>query len=562
MKFNDMPYKHIDIKDYQIKQNALIEEIKKTTIHSNLKKLMDSYDKNYIDVTTNMALAEVRHTIDTFDEYYTKEYNYICEISPLIDNITDNFNSVILNHSEINFIKETYGQYYILKLQIKAKTFNEEIIDLLILESKLENDYDILIAGAKIPFDGKINNLSQMALYSHNLDRNIRRNAALAVDNFYRENDETIGNIYTELVNVRDKIAKKLGFNNFIELGYLRLNRVDYDAKMVSEFRNNLKKYVVPLASKIYDKQSSRLGIKKPYWYDFSLNYIDGDPIPKGNKDELVNKALKMYQEMSNETSEFFKFMLDNELMNLDTKPGKMGGGYCTHFTKYDSPFIFANFNGTKDDINVLTHEAGHAFESYYANKFIANKDLICPTYEAAEIHSTTMEFFAYPFLSSFFGDDTLKYIHSHMSEAITFLPYSLAVDHFQHLVYENPNKDQVWRKKIWLELEQIYLPWRDYGECSFTASGTFWYRQSHIFGSPFYYIDYALAQICALEFYLEDLKDHSNAWNRYLKLCSLGGTMPFLQLIKEIGLSSPFDMNTIKNIIDSLVPIIERIKI
>ena len=288
MKFNDMPYKHIDIKEYQLKQTALIEEIKKTTIHSNLKQLIDSYDKNYIDVTTNMALAEVRHTIDTFDEYYTKEYNYICEISPLIDNITDNFNNVLLNHSEINFIKETYGQYYILKLQIKAKTFSEKIIDLLVLESKLENDYDILIAGAKIPFDGKINNLSQMALYSHNLNRDVRRNAALAVDNFYKENDEIIGNIYTDLVNVRDKIAKKLGFNNFIELGYLRLNRVDYDAKMVSEFRDNLKKYVVPLASKLYDKQASRLGIKKPYWYDFSLNYIDGDPIPKGNKDELV----------------------------------------------------------------------------------------------------------------------------------------------------------------------------------------------------------------------------------------------------------------------------------
>ncbi len=560
MKFKDLPYCRVDIKEYQDKQTKLINKINNTVDHKQLKDLINTYNKNYIDVATSTALAEVRHTIDTNDKFYADEYNYICEITPLINDISDKYNKVLLNHSKKEYLIELLGQYYFTKLEAEAKTFNDSVINLLVLESKLVNQYDTIIANAKIEFDGRYNNLSQMAKYGQNLDREIRKNAAIAVDNFYAQNDAEISKIYDELVKVRDQIAKKLGFKNYIELGYLRLNRTDYNADSVAKFRDLIKTKVVPIANKLYLEQAKRIEITDPYMYDYSLNYLDGDPTPKSNN--LVQEAYKMYSEMSNETKEFFTFMKDNDLMDLETKPGKMSGGYCTDFLKYNSPFIFANFNNTSDDVNTLTHEAGHAFEFYYASKFIDNKALISPTLETCEIHSMAMEFFAYPWLNYFFKEDTNKYIHLHLTSAITFLPYAVAVDHFQHLVYENPNATSNERKEIWHKLEQIYLPWRNYGECSFTATGTYWYRQGHIFSSPFYYIDYALAQICALEFYLNDLDSHQDAWQKYLQLCSLGGTDSFLNLIKKVGIASPFLNETITNILSKLLPIVGGIKL
>ena len=560
MKFKDLPYNRIDIKEYQHKQSTLINKINKTVDHNELKNLINTYNINYIDAATKTTLAEVRHTIDANDKFYADEYNYICEITPLINDISNKYNLVLLNHSEKEYLVELLGQYYFTKLETEAKTFNDSVIDLLVLETKLVNQYDTIIANAKIEFDGRYNNLSQMAKYGQNLDREIRKNAAIAVDNFYAQNDDEIGKIYDELVKVRDQIAKKLGYKNYIELGYLRLNRTDYNADLVSKFRELIKTKVVPIANELYIQQAKRINITNPYMYDYSLNYLDGDPTPKSNN--LVQEAYKMYSEMSNETKEFFTFMKDNDLMDLETKPGKMSGGYCTDFLKYNSPFIFANFNNTSDDVNTLTHEAGHAFEFYYASKFIDNKALISPTLETCEIHSMAMEFFAYPWLNYFFKEDTNKYIHLHLTSAITFLPYAVAVDHFQHLVYENPNATSNERKEIWHKLEQIYLPWRNYGECSFTATGTYWYHQGHIFSSPFYYIDYALAQICALEFYLNDLDSHQDAWQKYLQLCSLGGTDSFLNLIKKVGIASPFLNETITNILSKLLPIVGGIKL
>ncbi len=562
MNFNAMPYQRIDIAKYQHEQNNLIDQIASNQDHSLLIKLIDDYRANYIKAMTNASLAEVRHTINTNDKFYDLEVTNLYDIYPLISEVANRFNKTILTHPCLAFFKTTYGSYYLELLTIEAKIFDSKIMDLLTEESRLQNEYDKIIAGAKIPFDDKINNLSQMAKYGQNLDRNIRRNAAMAVDNFMRENDKAISQIYDKLVKVRDQMAKLLGFKNYLELGYLRLKRTDYDANMVAIYREQIKEHVVPLAAKFYAMQAKDLGIIDPKMYDFSLSYLDGNPTPKGNKDELVKKALIMYSEMSNETKEFFNFMIDNDLMDLETKPGKMSGGYCTEFALYKAPFIFANFNGTSDDVNTLTHEAGHAFEDYYANKFIDNPDLICPTMEAAEIDSMSMEFFSYPWLELFFGNDTKKYKHSHMRDAITFLPYAITVDHFQHLVYEKPEATPEERKQMWLNLEKIYLPWRNYGECSFTKTGTFWYRQGHIFTSPLYYIDYALAQVCAFQFYLADLKNHQDAWQRYLKLCSLGGTKPFLSLLKECNLKSPFEPDTIKEITTALIPIINQIEL
>ncbi len=549
MNYNDMVYERPDINKYKDIQLKIIDDIKNTLDINIIKELINTYTNNYIDISSSMSLAFIRNSINTLDKYYEDEVNFCLEIEPLLDDVTNTFNDVLLNHSKRKEIEDIYGTYYFTKLEIEKNCFSSSIIDLLVTESKLANKYDTLIAGAQIEFEGKIYNLQQMGKFSQNTDREIRKNAAIAVDKFMSSNDTNIGDIYLELVKVRTEIANKLGYKTFTELGYLRMLRTDYTPVEVSNFRELIVKYIVPIANKIVDKQAKRINITNPKMYDLSLEYLDGNATPKGNKDELVAKALEMYSDMSEETKEFFSFMVTNNLMDLESKAGKMAGGYCSSIDKYKAPFIFSNFNGTSGDVDVLTHEAGHAFQYYYSNKYITNPFLINPTLDACEIHSMSMEFFAYPYLELFFKEDTKKYKESHLSDTMKFLPYACCVDHFQHIVYENPNLSIAEIKETWSKLEKLYLPWRDYGECSFTASGTFWYKQGHIFSSPFYYIDYALAQICALTFHLLNLKDHKKAWEKYLDLCRLGGTKPILKLLETINFPNPFEEDTLKNI-------------
>ncbi|PKK86903.1 MAG: M3 family oligoendopeptidase, partial [Tenericutes bacterium HGW-Tenericutes-8] len=292
--------------------------------------------------------------------------------------------------------------------------------------------------------------------------------------------------------------------------------------------------------------------------YD-TISFLSGNPTPKGDLAWQVDQATTMYQELSKETHEFFSFMKDQELLELDSKKGKAGGGYCTIIADYKAPFIFANFNGTSHDVDVLTHEAGHAFQVYQSRNFI-NPLQRFPGYEACEIHSMSMEFFAWPWMPLFFKEDATKYYFSHLAGAISFLPYGALVDEYQHEIYQNPSMSPEDRKATWRRLEKTYLPDRDYDDDAFLDKGTYWFRQGHIFQSPFYYIDYTLAQVCAFQYWIRDHKDHKEAWSSYVDLCKLGGSKGFVALMKDAKLNSPFVDGTIKKTIEPLMAFLDTI--
>ena len=409
------------------------------------------------------------------------------------------------------------------------------------------------MASAKIEFDGKINNLQQLQTYMHSLDREVRKNAELAKAAFMESHQDELDTIYDELVHVRDTIAKKMGFDNYLEYRYLALGRSDYDYKDVRVYRNQIYKFFVPLAKDIIEKTRKRLSLEKLYSYDMAISFKDGNPKPKGSKDELVAKAKKMYEELSKETGEFFNFMVENDAMDLETKEGKSGGGYCDYLPYFKTPFIFSNFNGTSGDVDVLTHEAGHAFQVYTASKEVKVSSVLWPSYEAAEIHSMSMEFLTYPWMESFFKEDVNKYRYSHLCDAINFLPYGVAVDEFQEWVYLNPNALPDERNKTWRNIEKKYEPWIDYHGLKYYESGRLWQRQGHIYESPLYYIDYTLAQVCAFYFYLLDLKDHKKAFEKYYNLCKMGGTKSFVDLLKSNGIINPFEDGTLEQITKDL---------
>ena len=562
MKFKDYKYVRPNIEEICKVTEEITEIIKNANDVNVIVDAIKRLNKMNSTYSTIANLAYIRNSIDTTDEFYEKEIEFLDEEGVKISSKSNELTKVLVNHPLRKELEGIYGSYWFKTMELSLKCFDDCIMDDLVKESKLSIQYDKLMASAKIEFDGKINNLSQMKVYTSSTDRNVRIEAFKKINEFLVANSTEIDDIYDQLVKTRHNMAKKLGYENYIELGYAKMGRTDYDAKMVENYRKQVLESVVPVANNIFMENAKRIGVENPKYYDTTLMFLDGNPTPKGTKDELVAKALKMYSEMSPVTKEFFEFMVEHELLDLESKPGKANGGYCTYIPDYKSPFIFANFNGTSGDVDVLTDEAGHALMAYCSKDTVENPDLLWPTSEACEIHSMSMEFFAYPWMEEFFKEDTKKYKVFHMSGAITFIPYGVCVDHFQHLVYANPYATPEERRKMWSDLEKLYTPWRDMEGLEAYEKGMLWFQQGHIFSSPFYYIDYTLAQVCALEFYLDSLENKEDAFNRYLQLCKLGGTKSFLELIKEVNINNPFIDGSIKKIIDKLLPVIDSIKL
>lgn len=549
MEFRDYTYERPNYEEYKSKFNILLDNFINASTYEECDKALEEINALRSSLMTMMELAGIRYTINTNDEFYSKEKDYWDENSPLYEELDDSYNKAMVASKFREELERKYGKQLFNLLELKLKAFSKDIIEDLQIENKLTSEYVKLIASAKIPFNGEVLNLPGLAKYKESTDRNIRKAAWEATSRFFEDHEGEFDSIYDRLVKVRNKIAKKLGYRNFVELGYVRMSRTDYNAEMVSEFRKQVKDYIVPVASKLYERQRERLGLNELKYYDLDMEFTSGNATPKGNKDWILSNGEKMYSELSAETKEFFNFMVERNLLDLETKEGKAGGGYCTYINDYKSPFIFSNFNGTSGDIDVLTHEAGHAFQ-VYSSTWITVPEIVWPTYESCEIHSMSMEFLTWPWMNNFFLEDTDKYKYTHLGSAIKFIPYGVTVDEFQHFVYENPEATPTERKNMWRQLEKKYLPHKNYEGDDFLERGGFWFKQGHIFESPFYYIDYTLAQICALQFWKKANENRENAWNDYLRLCKAGGTKSFLGLVELANLKSPFKEGCVSSII------------
>lgn len=552
MNFKDFKYERPNYIKVKSDIDKLVLQLRNATSFEEVKEsIKEIYIiKKNIDSAGN--ICNIRYTINTNDEFYSKENEYWDEYGPLYEELNAIIYDALVSSKYKEDIAKCYGEQILNIAEYSLKAFSKDVIEDMQLENKLSSEYQKLIASAKIQFQGEERTLSELAPFALSLDREIRKEANEAKYKFFLENEKEIDRIFDELVKVRDKIAKKLGYNNFVDLAYVRMQRFDYNKEMVERFRNQVEKYIVPVNNKLYKRQADRLGLKSLKHYDEKFEFLSGNPTPKGEPNWIVENGVKMYSQLSDETKEFFEFMVNNELMDLVSKKGKAAGGYCTYIADYKAPFIFSNFNGTSGDIDVLTHEAGHAFQ-VYRSRWIELTECNFPTYESCEIHSMSMEFFTWPWMNLFFKEDTQKYKFLHLGSALKFIPYGVSVDEFQHFVYENPNATPDERKKAWRNIEKKYLPHKDYSECDFLERGGWWFQQAHIFLSPFYYIDYTLAQICALQFWKKDRENHENAWEDYLRLCSIGGLKSFQQLVEYANLISPFKDGCVKSIIDDI---------
>ena len=559
MKFNEYKYEHLDLEKIKKEFSELIESFEKAENVEGQIIALDEIIKLRNHIETMQTLVSVRHSIDTNDEFYDKENEYMDEISPILFGFTNDFYKALVNSKFKDELIQKYGKFLFDLAENTLKTFSPEIIPDAQEENRLSSKYSKLIASAKIDFDGKELNLSQMVPYTQSKDRNIRFEAAKKVAQFFAENQDEFDNIYDSLVKVRTRMAQKMGYKNFVEFGYKQLSRLEYDAKMVEGYRKQVLENIVPLHTELRERQGKRLGVEKLKFYDEAIKFNSGNADPHGSPEWILNNGKTMYKELSKETDEFFTFMTENNLLDLLSKKGKMSGGYCTYIPEHKAPFIFANFNGTSHDIDVLTHEAGHAFQVYQSRGFEV-PEYLWPSYEACEIHSMSMEFLTWPWMDLFFENDTDKYKFIHLSEALLFIPYGITVDEFQHWVYENPEATPKERREKWIEIEKKYLPTRDYGEVEELKNGIFWFRQGHIFSSPFYYIDYTLAQVCAFQFWIKSRENREKAWQDYLNLCKLGGSKPFFELMKSANLKNPFEEGTLAFVIPKIKEYLDNV--
>ena len=508
------------------------------------------------DVKTSMTLAHIRHSIDTTDTFYKAEKDFLDENEPKLAELETRYQKQLLESPYRAYLEEKIGPVAFKSMEIAKKAFDPKLIPLMQEENALVTRYMSLLASAKIEWQGETLNLSLMRPYMIDADRSVRKEAYRKALAFFEENEEKLDDIYDQLVKNRTAQAKLLGMENYIELGYYRMNRNYYSRAEVERFRKQVKEIWVPFVTKIHEQRRQRIGVEKLTYYDTGVYFDYGNPAPQQDPAGIMELGQKMYAELSPETKEFFDFMMENELFDVLGRKTKRSGGYMTYLPNYQAPFIFANFNGTAGDIDVITHECGHAFQG-----FVSGKDPILEhaeiTMETAEIHSMAMEFFTNDWMHLFFGEKAADFLKMQAEDSAIFIPYGTMVDEFQHIVYEKPDMTPAERKAVWAKLEKEYRPGIDDSENDYLARGGFWQKQQHIYVNPFYYIDYCLAQSCALQYKMRMKEDFRRAWESYLKLCELSAKKFYQPMLAEVGLKCPFDADCLKTLQQGLEPVL-----
>ncbi|XFA98582.1 M3 family oligoendopeptidase [Candidatus Izemoplasma sp. B36] len=560
MKFEDYKYKRPNLEifsDHISKEISIINNSNTISVEiasiKNVFKLLDEVD-------AMRQLVNIRFDLDSSNIFYQNEKDFFDKNLPFIEKQKQLLVEKMINSPNQKELRNEFGDYLFEKYETLQKTFDSNIIDLLQKENQLCTKYEQIIANAKIEYKGSFYSLSQFRQFINSDNRNIRHNAQLTASKWYENHESQFDEIYETLVKLRTDIAKKLGYDNFVQLAYDRLGRLDYHANDVKLFRNHIFKYVIPHVNSLIQRKGELLKIKKLKSYDLGLSFKNGNPKRIETSENILEQAKTMYQEMSENTEVFFTYLIEKNLLDLEPRAFKQSGGYCTYIPIFQSPFIVGNINGSSNDYIAITHEVGHAYQVYQSRNLIP--DYRWPSYESAEICSMGMEFLGWPWLSNFFDKDINKFKYKHLTDTIIFLPYCILVDEFQHIIYENPNMTMKERKDTWRRLEIKYLPYKDYDDNSFLNKGTFWYKQWHIFCEPFYYIDYALGQIVAFQIWNESQTDYKKVFSKYQRLCKLGGSKPYLSLLKAADLQNPFLEKTIRTTIEPIIKFINSLSI
>jgi len=558
-KFSELVYERPDKEQAVRDMRETTQKIRDAKSGEEVLALLMEQEKRDAILMDMLTIAQIRHTLDTADEFYEKEYAWIAETMPTIMPDQLALSDAVAESPYREFLEEKLGKQYFVAMDLQKKSFCPENIPLMQKEAKLTDEYQKIMAACQVEFMGEKRNLYGLQKFFEDEDREVRKAAFAAYSDFYHGHETRLEEIWDELISVRNEMGCNLGFENFIPVGYMQQGRTDYGQEEVAAFREQVKEELVPFCEKLYQAQAKRLGIDKVYAFDEKMIFPDGNAHPAGDDDFMIRTAQQMYHEMSPETAEFIDFMIGHEMMDLKNKPGKASTGYCTILPARKAPFVFSCFNQTIFDMQVLSHELGHAFAAFRASRIQPVQEYYFSSTDIAEIHSMSMEQFAYPYAERFFGEDADKFRFAHLQEALTFVPFGVAVDEFQHICYAHPELTPKERTYEWHKLEEKYMPWRTYQDDEFMNRGGYWYHKLHIYLYPFYYINYTLTTMGAMEFKKKHAQDPKAAWKDYLALTDVGGSRSYLETLRLANLAIPFEAGGVKRAVEYAEKILEE---
>ena len=560
MKFNEMTYTRPDIDALLARCRELAAKAAAAPDGDALVRLYYEQSEAFAEYNTAANLANIHYTCDTRDAYWKAEQDFFDANGPAVTNASVEISRAFLANPHVDALTEKFGTTCVAGMKNAILSMDDRTVELQQQFNALVSRYQQIYGGALVELDGKQLTIPQLGPYKEDLDPAVRRAAYEAEAGYFDAHRTELDELYGQIVQNLNAQARVMGYHDYSELSYVRMNRIGYGPEEIRKFRDQVANDVVPQLQKVMALRAKRTGIARPTFTDLPIMFKDGNPKPIPGYKARMDAARTMYHELSPETAEFIDFMQENELFDVESRPGKMSGGYMTSLPSYKAPFIFANWNDTSGDVDVLTHECGHAFEGYVAERDPAiPADLECPGMESAEIHSMAMEFLTAPWHHLLFGRDTDKYALLHAEDSFVFLAYGCEVDEFQHIMYQNPDLTPDERNAEWLKLEKKYRPWIDFDNLPFYGRGAGWQRQLHIYECPFYYIDYCLSTMAALQFFLLSLTDHKDAWERYLRLVRRAGTASYTELLETAGLKVPFEEGSIKGIAQQMTDWLEN---
>lgn len=551
MHFQDMPYARVTYEELEGRYQELIRDFRAADDAAACLEVLRRRSQLRADMTP-IDLCYIRHDMNVNDPFYAAEQAYYDEIGPRLSDLSSQLDRLIVTSPYRADMEAAVGSLAMTMMEEGLRSFDSRLIPLAQEENELRSRHNLLISNASVLWEGKQVKRTLMTPLAQSSDRETRKRAALAASDSWEAQRDELETLYARLVDNRRRQAEILGFDSYTDLSYHLMCRIGYGPGEVSRFREQVKRHLVPLLAELEEKRRVRLGLEHLYFYDKGVCFPNGNPVPQGDTAACLAATREMYTRLSPETAEFIAFLLDNGLYDVEVRDGKRSGGYMMPLEKYRAPFIFANFDGTSENAYIMCHEGGHAFQAYLKRDEPV-RERCGYTSEAAETHSMSMEFFTWPYMELFFGDRAEDYRRMHLENALFLIARECLQDEFEQLVYDQPDLPPQARNRLWRRLEQEYFPFYDYSGNPNLEQGCGWQRIIHIFQWPFYAIDYALAQVCALQYCRWMEEDFPAAWQSYLELCRRTGSLNFPELVREAGLQDPFAEETLSTLVSWL---------
>ncbi len=452
-------------------------------------------------------------------------------------------------------------------MRAEIELFREENLPLQVEEQKLRNAYDQIVGAQTVEWHYREYTISQLRPFLQDPDRQVREEAWRLMTERQLKDRGPLTRIWQQLLDLRQQMAANADKPDYRAFRWQQMGRFDYTPDDCRAFHQAIEEVVVPAAAEILEKRRQRLGVDTLRPWDLNVDPLGRPPLrPFRDVEELKAKTEAIFHHVDPQLGAYYHTMREENLLDLENRKGKAPGGYCTHFPLSKRPFIFMNAVGVHDDVQTMLHESGHAFHAFesFALPYIHQRET---PMEFAEVASMSMELLASPYLTHDFGgfytpQEAARARIEHLERSLLFWPYMAVVDAFQHWVYENPADahDPAVCDRVWGNLWDRFMPvtdWRGLEDAK--VSG--WMRKLHIFQYPFYYVEYGLAQLGAVQVWGNALKDQQAAVAAYRQALALGGTAPLPKLFAAAGAKFAMDAATLRQAVDLMRRVIDELE-